>query len=200
MPTAPPGTVTSVWHSSRSASGWLEPLIEGLKPLPTVLTRFDDCVSLRPYQSLHIAVQPIGLVSSEPAAPAEVSPTDLENLAAGAASLVQSYGPLELVLANVNAFPQEILVEVHDPTGRLLALRDRLNHLGPSTGLLPEMIPRLTVAAPIVDTPAPAALIEALRAYRRWPVGELHVSEIELITLDPYSPHGAPQCIATLAL
>lgn len=176
------------------------PVIEGLKPLRAALAPFKDCLSLHTDHSLRIMVHPVGFLAAEVPAPGEVSRADLEELIARATAVVQGYGPLDLVLAHVNAFADEIFIEVHDTRGRLPALRDRLNHLHPSAAGGLEMIPHLTIASPRTNAPAPPPVIEALRAHRRSLIGELRVREVELITIDPYRPHLPVQSIATLPL
>lgn len=177
-----------------------ESVSESLKPLRAALIPFEDCISLHPDYSLHIAVHTVGIVSTRADSRDEITPAELEDVVTRARALVQNLGPLKLVFANVNAVPEAIFVEVHDPSGRLLALRDRLNSLRPTAAPAVEMIPHLAIASPAIDAPAPRGLIEALRGYRRWPIEEWLVQEVELVTLDPARPFAPLQRIATLPL
>jgi RNA 2',3'-cyclic 3'-phosphodiesterase len=169
----------------------LEPLRDALRPFPFV--------SLHPDYFLHITVLFMGFVAEKPERENEVSWVRLEEIEASARHNLSDFPAFTVRLANLNAFPGAVFVEVHE--GEMLdSLRRALCE---ACGLeKPSGPPHLTLAyfhAPD-GTPAPEDLIRAIARYRDWPVGELAVEYVDITVLDLRIEYPEPKVLARINL
>jgi RNA 2',3'-cyclic 3'-phosphodiesterase len=169
----------------------LEPLRDALRPFPFV--------SLHPDYFLHITVLFAGFVAEKPERENEVSWVRLEEIEASARHNLSDFPAFTVRLANLNAFPGAVFVEVHE--GEMLdSLRRALCE---ACGLeKPSGPPHLTLAyfhAPD-GTPAPEDLIRAIASYRDWPVGELAVEYVDITVLDLRIEYPDPKVLARINL
>jgi 2'-5' RNA ligase len=169
----------------------LTPLRETLQPFPFV--------SLHPDRFLHVTLLMLGFVVEEPEDEMEVSRGRLAELEQKARRAMMEFPPFTVRLANLNAFPGAAFVEVHDG-GKLRELRAVLSE---RCGLQePSGPPHLTLAyfqAPD-GTPAPKELVEAIRRYRDWPVGDLRIDAVEMTLLDLRREYPEPETVARIPL
>jgi RNA 2',3'-cyclic 3'-phosphodiesterase len=169
----------------------LEPLRDALRPFPFV--------SLHPDHFLHITLLFLGFLVEEPERGKEISLKMLEEIESSARRTLSAFPAFTVRLANLNAFPGAVFVEVHD--GEMLdGLREALCE---ACGLKkPSGPPHVTLAyfhAPD-GTPAPEELISTLARYREWPVGELAVEYVEMTLLDLRLEYPKPEVLARIPL
>lgn len=169
----------------------IEPLREALKPFPFV--------SLHPDHFMHITLFLLGFLIPDPEGEGEVAPERLTEIEVQARRVLADFPAFNVELANLNAFPGAAFIEVHDD-GTMERLRKALRS---NCGLRgPRGLPHLTLAyfqAPD-GSRAPRELVEAVRRYRDWPVGEVSVSGIQLTLLDPRKDYPEPQSLAKIPL
>lgn len=169
----------------------LEPLRDALRPFPFV--------SLHPDNFMHITLLLLGFLTPEPKERNEISPERLEQIEIAVRRVLERFPAFPAELANLNAFPGAVFVEVHD-RGMLKELRSvicsgcRLEE--------PSGPPHLTLAYFQVPdgTPAPEALISAIGRYREWPAGEIQVDRVRLTLLDLRSEYPDPETLAEMPL
>jgi 2'-5' RNA ligase len=169
----------------------LEPLRDALRPFPFV--------SPHPDYFLHITVLFMGFVAEKPERENEVSWMRLEEIEASARHNLSDFPAFTVRLANLNAFPGAVFVEVHE--GEMLdSLRRALCE---ACGLeKPSGPPHLTLAyfhAPD-GTPASEDIIRAIARYRDWPVGELAVEYVDITVLDLRIEYPEPKVLARINL
>ncbi len=171
--------------------GRLEPLREALRPFPFV--------SLHPDGFMHVTLILLGFLVDEPEKKNEVSRERLREIEERARAALSDFPTFTVGLANLNAFPGAAFIEVHDG-GILDELRAALSV---SCGLeKPSGPPHLTLAyfqAPD-GTEAPEELVSAIARYRKWPIGEITVDNVEMTLLDLHSDHQEPETLARIAL
>lgn len=176
----------------------VEPLLERLEPLREGLAPF-PFVSLHPDHFLHITLLMLGFLVEEPREVSEISRRGLEEVEEAARRTLRDIAPFTVRLANLNAFPGAAFVEVHDG-GELRALRSALCA---GCGLRePPGPPHLTLAyfqAP-EEPPVPDALVETIRDFRDWPVGELRVEAVQMTLLDLRPEYPELETVARLPL
>src|SRR3712207_5961286 len=137
----------------------LEPLREALRPFPFV--------SLLPDRFMHITLLLLGFLVEVPEEEGEVSRERLGEMEASARRALSGFPAFAVRLANLNAFPGAVFVEVRHE-GTLDRLREALCE---SCGLKrPPGPPHLTLAYFLIPdgTPAPDPLISAIASYRDW--------------------------------
>jgi RNA 2',3'-cyclic 3'-phosphodiesterase len=168
----------------------LEPLRDALRPFPFV--------SLLPDHFLHITLLLLGFLVEEPEDEDEVSRKGLGEIEASARRAVSGFPAAEVRLANLNAFPGAVFVEVHG--GMLDRLRDALCW---SCGLEKPSGPlHMTLAyfhAPS-GASVPEELVDAISRYREWTVGELAVESVEMTVLDLRLDYPEPETLAEIPL
>ncbi len=169
----------------------LEPLRDALRPFPFV--------SLHPDHFMHITLLLLGFLVEEPKEEDEVSRERLKEIEGSARRALADFPAGEVRLANLNAFPGAVFVEVHNE-GVLEGLRDILCA---SCGLKrPSGPPHLTLAyfhAP-EGTPAPEELVSTIARYRDWPGGDLAVESVEMTILDLRLDYPEPETLAEIPL
>jgi RNA 2',3'-cyclic 3'-phosphodiesterase len=169
----------------------LAPLREALRPFPFV--------SLHPDYFMHITLILLGFLVDEPQDNNEISHVRLREIEQRARAALADFPTFTVELANLNAFPGAAFVEVHDG-GMLDELRAALSV---SCGLKkPSGPPHLTLAyfqAPD-GTEAPEELVSAIARYRKWPIGEITVDNVEITLLDLRSDYPEPETLARMAL
>jgi len=171
---------------------------ERLRP-PREALENETYVSLHPDHFMHITLLLLGFLTPEPEEDNEVSGARLRELGEGAKESLSDFPPFSVELANLNAFPGAVFVEVHDGGG-ISRLQDALCA---GCGLKrPAGPPHLTLAyiqAPD-GTPAPESLVSAISEYRDWPVGTLRVERAELTLLDVHDERPAPKTLCEIPL
>lgn len=171
---------------------------EQLRPVREDLA-LEPYVSLHPDHFMHITVLILGFLTPEPREASEVGSERLTQIGDEAENALKSFAPFTVELANVNAFPGAVFVEVYDG-GEISRLQDAICS---GCGLKrPPGPPHLTLAylqAPD-GTPAPDTLIPAIQRYRDWPVGELLVERAELTLLNIRDDYPEPKTLRELPL
>lgn len=156
-------------------------------------------VSLHPDHFMHITLLLLGFLTPEPDDPNEVSSERLTQLGETAKETLANFPPFSVELANLNAFPGAVFVEVHDG-GEISRLQDALCS---GCGLKrPPGPPHMTLAylqAPD-GTPAPDSLVSAISEYRGWPVGTLEIRRAELTLLDVHDDYPEPKTLCQIPL
>src|SRR5829696_3140234 len=171
--------------------GRLEPLRETLRPFPFV--------SLHPDYFMHVTLILLGFLVEESEEDNEVSRERLREIEERARAALSDFPTFTVGLANLNAFPGAAFIEAHDG-GMLDELRAALSV---SCGLKkPSGPPHLTLAyfqAPD-GTEAPEELVSAIARYRKWPIGEVMVDNVEITLLDLRANYPEPETLARMAL
>ena len=171
---------------------------ERLRPVREDLA-LEPYVSLHPDHFMHITLLILGFLTPEPQTGDEVSSERLTRLADEAEEALEDFEPFTVELANVNAFPGAIFVEVYDG-GEISRLQDAICN---GCGLKrPQGPPHLTLAylqAPD-DTPAPETLIPAVERYRDWPIGKLQVERAEMTLLNLHDDYPEPRTLREIPL
>lgn len=169
-----------------------------LQPMREAL-RMQPYVSLHPDHFMHITLLLLGFLSPPPEEENEVSGERLTELGESAKEALAGFSPFSVELANLNAFPGAVFVEVRDGGG-ISRLQDALCA---GCGLKrPPGPPHLTLAylqAPD-GTPAPESLVSAISAYRDWPVGTLEVERAELTLLNVHDDYPEPKTLCEIPL
>ena len=169
----------------------LEPLREALRPFPFV--------SLHPDHFMHITLVLLGFLVDQPEDGDEISRERLREIEGSARGVLSDFPAFTVDLANLNAFPGAAFIEAHDG-GKIDELRAALSvGCGLKKPLGP---PHLTLAyfqAPD-DTEAPEELVSAIERFRRWPIGEITVDNVEITLLDLSSDYPEPETLARIAL
>jgi 2'-5' RNA ligase len=169
----------------------LEPLREALRPFPFV--------SLHSDHFMHITLVLLGFLVDEPEDGDEISRERLREIEGSAREALSDFPAFTVDLANLNAFPGAAFIEAHDG-GKIDALRATLSvGCGLKKPLGP---PHLTLAyfqAPD-GTEAPEELVFAIERFRRWPIGEITVDNVEITLLDLSSDYPEPETLARIAL
>jgi len=169
----------------------IEPLREALRPFPFV--------SLHPDYFMHITLILLGFLVDEPEKNFEISRERLREIEERARTALSDFPTFTVGLANLNAFPGAAFIEAHDG-GILDELRAVLSA---SCGLKkPSGPPHLTLAYFQVPdgTEAPEELVSAIARYRKWPIGEVTVDNVEMTLLDLRSDYPEPETLARMAL
>jgi len=147
-------------------------------------------VRLHPDDFLHIPIQELGFLSKEPRARDEINQQRLEEFCGVARIPVGEFPPFTIRLGPVNSFLDAPFLDIDDG-GWLARIQRRLLDIAlvpPNTRYpyLPHMtIGHYTRHAPVGDLPA------ALTPWRDVSFGELHITDIEVVTLrtdEFYSP------------
>lgn len=171
---------------------------EGLRTVRQDL-EMEPYVSLHPDHFMHVTLLLLGFLAPEPEASGEVSEEQLLRLGDEARRSLEGFAPFPVELANVNAFPGAVFIEVHDG-GEISRLRDALCS---GCGLKrPPGPPHLTLAyiqAPD-DTPAPNSLVSAIGRYRDWPFGSLEIDHVALSILNIRDDYPEPRIIREIPL
>lgn len=171
---------------------------ERLRP-PREALELETYVSLHPDHFMHITLLLLGFLSPHPEERNEVSGERLTELGEKAKESLADFPAFPVELANLNAFPGAVFVEVHDGGG-ISRLQDALCA---GCGLKrPPGPPHLTLAylqAPD-GTPAPDSLVSAISEYRDWPLGTLQVERAELTLLNVHDDYPAPKTLCELPL
>jgi 2'-5' RNA ligase len=169
-----------------------------IEPLRDVLATM-PFISLHPYHFMHITLLPLGFQVPEPDDEREISAERLSEIKNEARDALKDFPTFEIELANLNAFPGAVFVEVYDG-GVLDELRERICE---GCGLdAPTGSPHLTLAyfqAP-EDTPIPPGLIPSIEQFRDWPIGRLQVDHVELTLLNLRRDYPDPECEAHIPL
>jgi RNA 2',3'-cyclic 3'-phosphodiesterase len=169
----------------------LEPPREALRSFPFV--------SLHPDHFMHITVILLGFLVEESEGENEVSRARLREIEERARIAISDFPAFPVGLANLNAFPGAAFIEAHDG-GMLDELRAALSV---SCGLKkPAGPPHLTLAyfqAPD-GTEAPEELVSAMAEFRRWPIGEITVDNVEITLLHLDSDYQEAETLARIAL
>ena len=169
----------------------LEPLRDALRPFPFA--------SLHPDYFMHITLILLGFLVDEPEENDEISRERLREIEERARVALSDFPTFTVGLANLNAFPGAAFIEAHDG-GMLDELRAALSV---SCGLKkPSGPPHLTLAyfqAPD-GTEAPEELVSAIARYRKCPIGEVTVDNVEMTLLDLRSDYPEPETLARMAL
>ena len=169
----------------------LEPLREALRPFPFV--------SLHPDHFMHVTLVLLGFLVDEPGEGDEVSRERLQEIEKRARIALSDVPAFALRFANLNAFPGAAFIEVHDG-GTLDSLRDAL--CASCDLKKPQGPPHLTLAyfqAPD-GTDVPEELISTIARYRRWPIGEITVENVEMTLLNLRSEYPEPETLARIML
>jgi 2'-5' RNA ligase len=171
--------------------GRLDPLREALRPFPFV--------SLHSDHFMHITLVLLGFLVDEPEDGDEISRERLREIEGSAREALSDFPAFTVDLANLNAFPGAAFIEAHDG-GKIDELRATLSvGCGLKKPLGP---PHLTLAyfqAPD-GTEAPEELVFAIERFRRWPIGEITVDNVEITLLDLSSDYPEPETLARIAL
>src|SRR5918995_1642215 len=171
---------------------------ERIEPLRGVLRPF-PFVSLHPDHFMHITLILLGFLVDEPEETEEVSRERLQEIEERARVPLPVFPAFTVRFANLNAFPGAAFIEAHDG-GMLDELRAALSV---SCGLKkPSGPPHLTLAyfqAPD-GTEAPEELVSAIARYRKCPIGEVTVENVEMTLLDLRSDYPDPETLARIAL
>lgn len=153
----------------------LEPLREALKPFPFV--------SLHPEHFMHVTLALLGLLP-ESGSEGELSRERLAELETRAREALKDFPAFTVELANLNAFPAAVFMEVRDG-GMLEAMRDALREV---CGLLEEPKGPLHLTLAYLQAPdgalVPDEFVATIERYRDWNVGTLSVERVDLTLLD----------------
>jgi RNA 2',3'-cyclic 3'-phosphodiesterase len=169
----------------------LERLRNALRPFPFV--------SLHPDNFMHITLLLLGFLAPKPEERGEISPERLEQIELATRRVLEGFPAFPAELANLNAFPGAVFVEVHD-RGMLKDLRSAI-----CAGCQleePSGPPHLTLAYFQVPdgTPTPEALISTIERYREWLLGEIQVDRVRLTLLELRSEYPDPETLAEIPL
>src|ERR687890_234688 len=144
-------------------------------------------------------LEPLGFLVDEPEDEDEVSCDRLQEIEERARTALSDTPAFTVRLANLNAFPGAAFIEAHDG-GALDMLRDAL--CASCDLKKPQGPPHLTLAyfqAP-EGTDAPEELISTIARYRRWPIGEITVENVEMTLLNLRSEYPEPETLARITL
>ncbi len=138
---------------------------------------------MHPDRFLHITLQELGFVVETPSRLDEMTPARLEEFAQSAVGPASASRAFSIQLGGVNSFQDAVFLEVRDG-GRLSQLHEQLFDLAvvlrqPAFPYLPHC----TIGHYHGDTPINDA-IKAVVPWREANLGEIRVSEIEVVTLD----------------
>jgi 2'-5' RNA ligase len=156
-------------------------------------------VRVHPDHFLHITLQELGFVVDGPARPDEISAARLEEFAQSAIDPVSRTPPFAIRLGGANAFEDAVFLEVGggDPLAHI--------HQGLfDLAAIPRppayaYLPHCTVAH-FDGTAIPQAAAAAIAPWRSERFGEVAVTEVEIVTLDPREPYPALDHFAAIPL
>jgi 2'-5' RNA ligase len=156
-------------------------------------------VRLHPDQFLHIMLQELGFVVSHPSRADEISADRLEEFAQSAIEPVSNSSPFQITLGPVNAFEDAVFLETGGGA-RLSRLHSRLFELAaiPSEPDYPYL-PHCTLAH-FTGVSSTASAVAALAPFRSGPLGTLHVTEVEVVTMDAAEPYPVLETYAVIPL
>ena len=179
----------------RVPAGYLQP---GLGDLREQLERLNG-VRLHPDHFLHITLQELGFVLDQPSRPDELTPARLEEFAQAAVGAVATLAPVTISLGGVNSFEDAVFLEVH-PSTPLARMHERLFDLAaiPRAPTFPYL-PHCTIAHYDGNIRVPEA-ISALEPWRGAICGELEITEVEIVTIDPSQPYPELESYAVIPL
>jgi 2'-5' RNA ligase len=180
---------TAYWraHSDPYAACVVRVPAEDLQPNLTDLRRqLAELPGLRlhPDHFLHIMLQELGFVVESPRQPDEISAARLEEFAQSIVEPISSTRAWPVTLGGVNSFQDAVFLDVRGGAP-LSRLHERLFDLA-AMPTLPSYsyLPHCTIAHYDGTTPPDEA--QALLApWRSKPIGELVITEVEIVTLDP---------------
>jgi 2'-5' RNA ligase len=156
-------------------------------------------VRIHPEHFLHIMLQELGFLAADPRHPDEINTSRLEEFAHAAASAVANVPPIIVELGGANSFLDAVFLEVH-PGQPLSLIHERLYDLAaaphvPDFAYLPHCtIAHYAGAVPVTDA------LNVLSSWRDAICGELHLAEIEIVTLDPTIPYPELESYAVIPL
>jgi 2'-5' RNA ligase len=184
---------TPYWraHSDPYAACVVRVPAEALQPNLTVLRRqLAELrgVRLHPDHFLHIMLQELGFVVAFPRQPDQISETRLEEFAQSIVEPISSIRGWPVTLGGANSFQDAIFLDVQGGAP-LSRLHERLFDLAalptvPSYSYLPHC----TIAHYDGTTP-PEEAQALLSPWRKKPIGEFAIAEVEIVTLDPNQPY-----------
>jgi 2'-5' RNA ligase len=156
-------------------------------------------VRLHPDHFLHIMLQELGFVVPHPSRRDEISAGRLEEFAQSAIDPVSSTSPFQITLGPVNAFEDAVFLETGGGT-RLSKLHSRLYELA-AIPIEPDYpyLPHCTVAH-FTGVASAASAVTALSPFRTAPLGTLHVTEVEIVTMDAANPYPIFESFAVVPL
>jgi len=184
---------TPYWraHSDPYAACIVRVPAEALQPKLTLLRRHLaglEGLRLHPDHFLHIMLQELGFVVETPRKPDEISAARLEEFAQSIVEPISSTRAWPVTLGGVNSFQDAVFLDVGGG-GPLFRLHERLFDLA----ALPTVpaysyLPHCTIAH--YDGTTPHQEAQALLApWRKELIGELPISEVEIVTLNPNEPY-----------
>lgn len=154
---------------------------------------------LHPDHFLHITLQELGFVVAAPGQADEISVARLEEFAQAAAGSISSLAPFDIAIRGANSFQDAVFLDVA-PRPSLTVIHERLFDLA-AISQVPEYayLPHCTVAhyEGVMNTDEAGA---AIAPWRTAICGEVTVSEIEIVTLDPRGPYPEMPSYAVIPL
>lgn len=156
-------------------------------------------VRLHPDHFLHIMLQELGFVVPHPSRRDEISSARLEEFAQSAIDPVASSSPFQIALGPVNAFEDAVFLETGGGA-RLSRLHSRLFELAaipsePDYSYLPHC-----TLAHFTGISSTASAVAAISPFRSAPLGTLHISEVEIVTMDAAEPYPVLETYAAIPL
>jgi 2'-5' RNA ligase len=156
-------------------------------------------VRLHPDYFLHITLQELGFVVDPPTRPDEISSLRLEEFAQSIVDPVAAAAPFTVKLGGANAFRDAVFLEVQGGE-RLILLHERLFDLAaiPRSPAYPYL-PHCTLAHFDGTTPVSEAA-EVLAPWHTETFGQLAITEVEIVTLDPAETYPEMESFAVIPL
>ena len=152
-----------------------------------------------PDHFLHIMLQELGFVVDAPTHPDELSPARLEEFTQATVGAIASLNPATFTVGGVNSFQDAVFLQI-DPSQPLRVIHERLFDLAaiPRIPTYPYL-PHCTIAHYDGTVRVPDA-VSVLMPWRDINCGEIEVTEIEIVTLDPSEPYPELQSYAVIPL
>lgn len=156
-------------------------------------------IRVHPDHFLHIALQELGFVVDTPARPDELSSARLEEFAQAAAVALSNLSPISIGIGGANSFQDAVFLDV-DRGEPLWTIHERLFELAaiPQTPTFPYL-PHCTIAH-YLGGASPRDVIPVIAPWREEICGEIDVTEIEIVTLDPSQPYPELESYAVLPI
>ena len=123
---------TQEWEWTRGRTDYVAFLIAVndeavLGHMARVIARIEDIPGIDPYPERywHVTVKGLGFMTDTPGRLDELSPRDVQRFTEEARPIIEAVSPFELTIGPVSAFPEVVILEVHDG-GQVRELNTRL--------------------------------------------------------------------------